>query len=251
MERRAAVVEGRRTLLRVGLGALAAAVGACTTGGLGRSGGAPVVPASPAVGSVILPDLPPPAGPPIEAAIVGRRSVRAYGDRGLRLQELARLLYYADGVTEPDRQLRAAPSAGALYPIEVYAAVAKVDGLAAGVYRSSPASRVLEPVRSGSVRAELHRAALAQATVRDAPVVLVLTGVLERLRPRYAERAERYLLLEAGHIAQNVYLEAGGLGLACCALGAFDDDAVNRLLGVDARVERALYLLAVGAPRTA
>ncbi len=181
-----------------------------------------------------------------------RRSVRDYARRALTLDALARLLHYGAGITDvdPARGYRAAPSAGALYPIEVYAAVFKVADLVPGLYHYTPRQHALELVREGDLRAALFRAALSQEPVEGAALVLALTGLPGRLAWKYAGRSERYLLLEAGHIGQNVYLEATALGIGCCALGAFNDDGVNRLLDVDGRQESAVYLLAIGPQLT-
>ncbi|TVR62755.1 MAG: SagB/ThcOx family dehydrogenase [Spirochaetaceae bacterium] len=181
----------------------------------------------------------------VERAISERRSVRQYAPGALTVAELGQLLYAAQGVTETRTGYRASPSAGATFPLELYAAVGDVDGLSAGLYRYVPASHELVSVSADDVRAALHDAALRQPMVRDAPVVLVMTGVTARTAGRYGERAERYVAMEAGHASQNVYLQATALGLGTVAVGAFDDRSIGQVLGVSAD-EQPLYLMPVG-----
>jgi SagB-type dehydrogenase family enzyme len=196
--------------------------------------------------TILLPDPRGWSGPAIEAVIEARRSRRAYGPGALRLEDLSRLLHAASGITDQARGFRSAPSAGALYPIELYAVVHDVASLREGVYHYSPAGHALEMVRVGDLRSGILVAGIGQEMLARAQVCLVLTAIFQRTRWRYRERAYRYILLEAGHIAQNVYLTATGLGLGSCAVGAFLDDELNRLVGVDGSDEAALYLLTVG-----
>lgn len=192
--------------------------------------------------------LPPVTAPPelsVARAIERRRSLRDYADRPLTTAELSWLLGAATGITGPGG-LRAAPSAGAQYPIETYVVVSRVEGIEPGIYHYAPADHALERVRGGTFGGDLVIAALGQEFLAQAPVVLVLGAIFQRLRWRYRERAYRYALLEAGHIGQNVYLAAEAAGLGACAVGAFFDDAVNRLLDVDGVEEAALMLVPVG-----
>jgi SagB-type dehydrogenase family enzyme len=180
-----------------------------------------------------------------EGALVQRRSVRDYAAGPLTLEELSRLLYAAQGITS-DLGLRTAPSAGALYPIEVYAIAHNVVDLEPGLLHYAVNSHELERVDTGDLREALVAAALGQAHVGSGGVALVLTAIFQRARWKYRERTYRYVLMEAGHIAQNVYLAATSLGLGACAVGAFLDDQLNELLGVDGEAEAALYLVTVG-----
>lgn len=184
----------------------------------------------------------------LEEAIARRRSVRDYADGALSLEELARLLYYSSGINDTrwGIGLRAAPSAGAQYPIETYAVVQAVVALPQGIYHYNVRDHLLERVRSGDFRQAIMDYGLAQEFLGKANVVLALTAIFQRTRWRYQERAYRYVMLEAGHIAQNLYLMGTALGLGVCAVGAFWDDEINRLLEVDGKEEAALYLLAVG-----
>ncbi len=182
--------------------------------------------------------------------IAARRSRREYLPGPLPLDDLSALLAAAQGVTEPRWGFRAAPSAGALYPIETYVAAHDVEGLEPGLYHYAVADHALEPVRTGDLRASLVAAGIGQEMLGTAQACFILTAIFQRTRWRYRERAYRYILLEAGHIGQNLYLAATGLGLGACAIGAFLDDQVNHLLGVDGEEEAALYLLTVGRVAT-
>jgi len=184
----------------------------------------------------------------LEAAIDRRRSIRDYSTQPLTLPQLSRLLYSAQGLTDPAAGLRAAPSAGALYPLETYTVARRVDGLAPGLYRYVPESHALDVLREADLGAPLLQACLDQGAVGAAGVVVVLTGVFQRTRWKYGERAYRYVLLEAGHVAQNLYLAATALGLGACAIGAFRDDQLDALLGVDGSTEAALYVVTIGQP---
>jgi SagB-type dehydrogenase family enzyme len=203
----------------------------------------------PGVPTVSLPRLPAPGGPPLETVILGRRSVREYADRPLTSDELSRLLYYATGITDrrdPTLAFRAVPSSGALFPTEVYPVLFNVEGVAPGVYHYDVRHHRLELVRAGDFRQEVFRAAVSQEMILRASLVLVLTGLFPRVHWKYVDRSYRYLLLEAGHLGQNVYLAATALGLGPCGIGAFFDDQLDRLLGVDGRDETTVYLLAIG-----
>ena len=169
-----------------------------------------------------------------------RRSVREFSDRALSDDEISSLLWATQGETSLVGG-RTSPSAGGLYPLELYLATA--DGL----FRYLPSGHRLE-VRSGAdVRNRLYEAGLEQTAIRDAPGVFVLTGVVERTESRYGSRAERYVILEAGHAAQNLLLEAVALDLGAVPIGAFDDSEVRSILGVGSG-ELPLYLIPVGHP---
>ncbi len=185
----------------------------------------------------------------VEKAIANRRSQRDFTDETMSLAELSHLLYYSSGVTDKRQGLRAAPSAGATYPIEVYAIVNNVEGLAKGIYHYLIESHELELLREGDFRNEMSRAALEERMFKQANVIVALSAVFQRTQQRYRERAQRYIFFEAGHIAQNTYLVATSLGLGACAIGAFYDDEFNRLLGLDGKNESVLYLIAVGKIR--
>ncbi len=182
----------------------------------------------------------------VEEAIQQRRSRRDYADGALPLEGFSQLLYAAGGITDSGREFRAAPSAGALYPIETYAVVHNVAELQPGLYHYAVARHALERLRTGNLRTDLVVAGLGQEMLGQAQVCFVLSAIFQRTRWRYRERAYRYVLLEAGHIGQNLYLAATSQGLGACAVGAFLDDNLNELLGLDGEEEAVLYLIPVG-----
>lgn len=183
----------------------------------------------------------------LEEALVRRRSVRAFTARPLTLRQVGQLLWAAQGVSDLAGGRRTAPSAGALYPLEVYAAVRNVTALPPGVYRYVPGSHSLERVRAGTVAEPLAEAALSQRAVAEAPVTLALAADFSRTVRKYGERGRRYVVLEAGHAAQNACLQAVALGLGAVPVGAFSDDSAARALGL-APPQTLLYLLPVGEP---
>lgn len=183
----------------------------------------------------------------LEAALNMRRSVRDYGDRPLRIQEVAQLLWAAQGVTEPRRGLRTAPSAGATFPLEIFVAAGNVSGLAAGLYRYRPLSHTLESVIPGELRSALQRVSLNQSSVGQAPAVFIITALPERTEARYGGRAMRYVLMEVGHAAQNLCLQAVALGLGSVVIGAFHDADLAAVLSLPPG-ETPLYVIPVGAP---
>ena len=180
----------------------------------------------------------------VEQAISQRSSTRTYARGALSLAEVAQLLWAAQGETR-EGGYRSTPSAGALYPLELYLVAYEVKGLPAGVYRYVSAGHALEEHGGIGQRGQLAASALDQACVRNAPAVIVFTGVYARTMQKYGQRAVRYVHMEVGHAAQNVYLQATTLGLGTLMVGAFDDDAVAGLLGLPADHE-PLALMPVG-----
>ncbi|MDP1900361.1 MAG: SagB/ThcOx family dehydrogenase [Rubrivivax sp.] len=169
----------------------------------------------------------------VEEALQQRRSVRSFAVAALDLQDVAQLLWAAQGVTHPEGH-RTAPSAGALRPLVVYLVAGNVAGLAPGVYRYQPQEHALVLTQPADARGRLASAALGQASVRDAPAVLVIAAVYARTAQKYGARAERYVHIEVGHAAQNVYLQATARGLGTVLVGAFDDLKVREALGLPA-----------------
>lgn len=180
-----------------------------------------------------------------------RRSVREYTKRPIPLTELSQLLFAAQGVTGNiyGINLRTAPSAGALYPFEVYIIVNQVEGLKTGIYHYSVRDHSIALIREGDYRNDMMNAALGQEVIRDAGVLFVLSAVFKRTKSKYGERGYRYVYMEAGHISQNIYLQAASLGLGSVMIGAFRDDDVNDLLGIDGLKETAISIHAVGSVR--
>lgn len=180
----------------------------------------------------------------IEETLIKRRSVRSYKDEPLALTEIAQLLWAAQGVTSP-RGLRTAPSAGALYPLEVYVTVGNVDDLPAGIYNYMPNRHELVKIADGDKRTELSGAALGQTSVRKAAAAIVFSAVFKRTTAKYGERGIQYAFIETGHAAQNVLLQAASLDLGSVVIGAFYDNAVREVLKMSDN-EQPLYILPVG-----
>jgi SagB-type dehydrogenase family enzyme len=193
--------------------------------------------------AVALPAAVPLPGLSVGQALQQRRSLRDYRDRMLTAHELAWLVHAATAITSP-AGYRTAPSAGALYPIETYVAVSRVEGI--DLYHVDVRAQALEPVRAGPVAGDLMIAGLGQQFLRAAPAVFVLTGLFQRTRWKYHQRHYRYICWEGGHVAQNLYLAAEAAGLGACMVGAFFDAMLNDLLRIDGRHEAALGLVAVG-----
>ncbi len=181
----------------------------------------------------------------VEQALQSRRSVRTFKRQPLTLEELSQLLWAAQGVT--GGRFRTAPSAGALYPLEVYVAVGNVTGLDAGVYRYDPTTHALSEVRKGDVLRPLSRAGYWQKPAGAGAIAIVFSAVYERTTGKYGERGIRFADMEAGHAAQNVYLQAEALGLATVVVGAFMDSWVKRVLHMKDD-ERPLSIMPVGRP---
>ncbi len=190
-------------------------------------------------------------GAPLWETIDRRRSCRAFGEQSLSRDKLPQLLWAAQGVTKTfkDFELRAAPSAGALYPIETYLVIQNVDDIESGVYHYDVRQHELELLRRGDFRDETANAALNQSFLAEANVVFIWTAIFERAKWKYKERAYRYIYLDTGQIAQNLALAAVSLGLGSCQIGALYDDEVNALLGIDGDEESVVYMTAVGTPQ--
>ena len=178
----------------------------------------------------------------LEEALAKRRSVREFTDLPLTPEELGQLLWAAQGITHP-AGYRTAPSAGALYPLEVYVIIHE------GVYHYDPPGNRLSLHQSGDLRPALHAVALQQEPVLKAPAVFVIAAVYERTEIKYGEeRSPRYVHLEAGHAAQNLLLQAVALDLGAVPIGAFIDDKVTEVLSLPAD-HQPLYLIPVGHPK--
>lgn len=187
------------------------------------------------------------SGTSIEKALHSRRSVRDYRDEPLTLAEIAQLLWAAQGVTAP-KGFRTAPSAGALYPLELYLVAGKVDGLAPGIYRYRPQNHTLKQILPGDRRGELCAAALQQPAIRNAPASLVFSADFVRTTGKYGERGIRYVYMDLGHAAENVYLQAVSLNLGTVVIGAFADDAVRPAISLPAE-EVPLSIMPIGRPK--
>lgn len=171
-----------------------------------------------------------------------RRSAREFTSKRLSIQQIGRLLWAAQGITDKRRGLRSAPSAGALYPLEIYVV------LDAGIYHYNPYQHELKQIVAGDRRRELQRAALGQESVGSAPAVFVFTAIYERTAVKYGERATRYVHIETGHACQNLLLQATALGLSGVPIGAFYDERVADVVK-PANKATPLYLVPIGYPR--
>lgn len=189
--------------------------------------------------------LPPPdraGGMTLAEALAQRRSVRAFAAHPITRAALGQVLWAAQGEADARDGVRTAPSAGALYPLVLYAATAE------GAFRYVVAEHALERVSSRDLRGDLAAAALGQAEVAEAPCVLVFAAVVTRTTRKYGERGERYVYMEAGHAAQNALLAATALGLAAYPVGAFEDARVVQVMKLG-RSEAPLYLVPIGEPK--
>jgi SagB-type dehydrogenase family enzyme len=193
----------------------------------------------------------------IEKALATRRSVRAFKDESLSMSTLSQLAWAAQGITRKmsappgwswgswQGGRRTAPSAGALYPLELYVVAGKVEGLKQAVYRYKPQTHELLTLVAGDWRSELAKAALGQKWIEGAPCVFVVGAVYRRTEVKYGERASRYVHIEVGHAVENICLQAVGLDLGTTMVGAFKDDDVKRVLGMPLE-EEPLAIVPVG-----
>ncbi len=190
----------------------------------------------------------------LEQAIQIRRSVRDFKDEALSLENVAQVLWSAYGLTREIKDgpeflrggLRTAPSAGATYPLDVYLVVGKVTGLKAGIYKYLSGKHKLELMLEGDYRKKLCEAGLKQKMLEEAPATLVYSAIFERTTRKYKERGrERYVCMDIGHSAQNVYLQTTALGLGTCAIGAFTDEMVSMLMPFS-EDEEPLYMMPLG-----
>lgn len=179
-----------------------------------------------------------------EEALLKRRSVREYGNTPLSLQEVSQLLWAAQGVTG-GYGMRTAPSAGALYPLELYLVAGRVNELAAGIYRYRPKGHDLLKLAEGDKRRDLYLAALEQEAVRDGAAAIVIAAVYGRTTVKYGKRGMRYVHMEVGSVAQNIYLQAVTLNVGTVFIGAFDDDMVKRVIHMSGQ-EEPLAIMPLG-----
>lgn len=186
-------------------------------------------------------DLPVPkikGGMSLEEAIITRRSIRSFDEKELNLEQISQILWAAQGITDKEGH-RTAPSAGALYPLELY--IVKKDG----VYHYVPEGHKMELILKGDLRKELKEICLGQQWIEDAPVDIVITGVYKRTTIKYSERGVRYVHLEAGTACQNILLQAVSLGLGAVPVGAFHDNQVQEILNLE-KEEIPFFVIPIG-----
>jgi SagB-type dehydrogenase family enzyme len=183
----------------------------------------------------------------VEKAIKERRTVRDFLPRPLTSTQLSQILWAAQGITDEKSGFRAAPSGGALYPLDVYAVVGEggVEGLESGVYIYQPKGHTIRLVLQGDKRKDVAGASLWQMWVANAPVIFVVTSEHERITRKYGKRGIRYAQIEVGHIGQNIFLQSGALGLGAGIVGAFHDGAMAEAIGAP-RAHEPLIIMPVG-----
>lgn len=177
-----------------------------------------------------------------------RRSTRRYPGTPMTTEELSLLLWASQGITgrAGNWLFRTAPSAGALYPIETYLAVDKVEDLAGGLYHFNVRDFLLERLLATPVASQVAEACLMQRFMAKGSVIFIWSAAMRRNMAKYGHRGARYILMDAGHICQNLLLAAEAIGRKACPVGAFFDDELNQLLGLDDEEETVLYLASVG-----
>jgi len=180
--------------------------------------------------------------------ILNRQSTRKFKSEPITLGELSILLFGMTGLTRifPQVAFRTVPSAGGLYPIEVYPVVNNVENLNQGIYHYNTAKHRLELLKEGDFRLEIAKGCLDQKMAFNSAIDFVWTAIIERSRWKYLQRCYRYIYMDAGHIGQNFYLIAEALGLGACTIGAIYDDEINELLGIDGFNETAIYVGVIG-----
>jgi len=199
---------------------------------------------------VVLPSLETDNPMTLDEALNERKSVRRFRPEPISLTQLSYMIWASTGIqrTEQGYEFRTAPSAGALYPIETYIVANRVRDLESGVYHYGIRNHELERVRAGDLRGPIMAATLGQEMCAESAAVFVWTAIFARSKWKYAQRAYRYVYLDAGHIAENLALAAVSLGLGTCPIGALFDDEVNTLLDVDGAEESVVYMSVVGVP---
>jgi len=183
----------------------------------------------------------------LERAIHKRRTIRSFESRALTLKQLSQLLWSAQGITGTGGFKRAAPSAGALYPMDIYGVVGRdcIEKLDAGVYLYEPANHSISLVKEGDFRRDIATASLSQMWMAHAPLTLVITAEYSRITVKYRQRGIRYAMIEAGHIGQNIFLQSQAMGLEAGIVGAFEDQKVIQVMGIK-KTHEPLLLMPVG-----
>lgn len=192
-----------------------------------------------------------------DEVVASRRSVREFGKEELSLSELSKVLHQSYGITgeikHPDGgtiPLRSAPSGGALYPAEIYLGIRNVSDVEPGIYHYNVPDHALELMISGDPTEKLYEVCCQQEYVKKASVVFLISGVLQRTKRKYGERGYRYVLLDVGHLGQNIYLSCTALSLSVMTTCGFFDDEANKLLRIDGNDEATLYVAFVGKKQT-
>lgn len=181
----------------------------------------------------------------VEEALHKRRSIRDYSDKPLTISGISQVLWAAQGITEQTYGLRTAPSAGALYPLEIYIAASNVNGLSPGLYKYKPQNHTLKKISDGDKRIDISNAALGQDAIENSSAIVIISAVYERTSVKYGSRAERYVHIEVGSVGQNIYLQSLSLGLGTVMIGAFKDDNLRKVLTLSEN-ENPLAIMPLG-----
>jgi len=182
----------------------------------------------------------------VEEAISKRRSCRDFTHKSLTIDQISQLLWACQGITDTANGFRAAPSAGATYPFEIYLVAGNIEGLNVGIYHYIPKTHSLEIVQDGDFRVNIANNCNSQTFIKQSPATIVLSAIYERTSHKYGDRAMRYVAIEAGHIGENLSLQCEAIGLGTVMVGAFYDNKVKKLLGI---AEEPLYIMPVGFPK--
>jgi len=198
-------------------------------------------------GSMQLPDPKLDGDVSLERTIHQRRTIRSFNSKALTLRQLSQLLWAAQGITESGGFKRAAPSAGALYPMDIYVAVGgdSIEKLVPGVYHYEPANHSFSLTQEGDVRRDIAIASLGQMWMAYAPITLLITAEYSRIMVKYGQRGVRYAMMEAGHIGQNIFLQSQAMGMEAGIVGAFEDEKVIQVMGIT-KTHEPLLLMPVG-----
>jgi len=185
----------------------------------------------------------------LEEAIAQRRSIRDFTPEPISQSQLSQILWATQGITDTSSRLRAVPSAGATYPLEIFIVCGRnsIEQISEGIYHYNIAHHALTRHHEGDVRLDLARAALDEEMIYHAPVDIIICALYERTTRHYGSRGERYVHIEVGHAGQNIYLQATALGLATVAIGAFYDEPVREVLRLGKQY-KPLYIMPLGKP---
>ena len=180
--------------------------------------------------------------------IINRKSTRKFGKIPITLNELSLVLYGMTGITRvsPHNAYRTTPSAGGLYPIEIYPIVNNIEGLEKGIYHYNIPQHLIELLKKGDFRRQISDGCLGQGMAFNSAVNFIFTAIIERSKWKYLQRCYRYIYLDCGHIGQNFYLIAEALGLGACTIGAIFDNELNNILEIDGKKETAIYVGVAG-----
>lgn len=183
----------------------------------------------------------------VEEAIKNRRCIRRFRNIELSEEQISQILWAAYGITDNGIYLKAVPSAGALYPCDIFAVVGEVKNIKPGVYQYFPQEHGLEKILDGDRRTYLAKAALGQNFIAEASLNIVITAEYNRIKIKYGNRGVRYTHIEVGHIGENIFLQAISLGLATVAVGAFYDIKIQEVLNLP-KIYEPLYIMPIGYP---